>query len=95
VFGIGLEIVRAETKGPFTFSDFHHLQARSNVNCLSLFCSLDRKKKNTHLPTHRPPFEEIRTEVVESGQKRQIKTPGVNGHEFLSSTWDPINQNTS
>jgi len=30
-----------------------------------------------------PSLEEIKTKVVESGQKRRIKTPGVNGYVSL------------
>jgi len=35
-------------------------------------------RSKDHQPLN-PPIEEIRTEVVESGQKRQINTAGVNG----------------
>jgi len=67
------------------------------VNCASLFCSLDRKiwkKPYIYLPID-PPIEEIRTEVVESGQKRRTKTPGVKGDVSASSTSDLIDQNAS
>jgi len=37
-------------------------------------------------PQKNPYLEEIRTEVIESGQKRKIKTPGVNGNVSPLST---------
>jgi len=50
-------------------------------------------KKPIHSPAHR--LEEIRTEVDESGQKRRIKTLGVNRNVSLVYICDPIDQNTS
>ncbi len=49
--------------------------------------------------THLPPLDIISTtgviwsEVVERGQKRQSKTPGVNGYVSSLSTCDLIDQN--
>jgi len=52
--------------------------------------------KNPYVyPPIDPSLEEIRTEVVESGQKRQIKITGLNGYVSQSSTCDLINQITS
>jgi len=45
------------------------------------------QKTNICLPID-PPLEDIRTKVVESGQKRWIKTPAVNGQLCILSNSD-------
>lgn len=42
-----------------------------------------------------PPLEDVWTEVVWSGQRWQIKIPGINGNVSASFTYDPIDLNAS